>query len=75
MTVDKVIAKIVRLTFFGPPCKLGPKTTYSQHRSNYKHGWCRFPCNKGNEFWILNYTDNFGNNLQIYMTILNLFYV
>jgi len=22
MTVDKVIAKIVRLTFFGPPCIL-----------------------------------------------------
>jgi len=22
MTVDKVIAKIIRLTFFGPPCTL-----------------------------------------------------
>jgi len=27
MTVDKVIAKIIWLTFFGPPCILQPKST------------------------------------------------
>jgi len=38
MTVDKVIAKIIWLTFFGPPCILNVGTTASSQSTESEKG-------------------------------------